>query len=318
MKKVLLISVSALALSAGAAFAQSSPVITGSPPANGSFTWMPTTTNPGQVGASVGTGNTSFIQQIGGENSIGSAATPISQDSDSTSGNYSEIYQGTGWWNMSNGSAANLTQSAVSGAENSSRISQTGSSQQATVSQYTTGPGNFTSVIEQSGSGNSATVNQGQSVTSGGITTVTAISGGATSSVSQTGTDGLVNVLQLSSNASSAVVQSGSGDGSTINVNVQQTGGATNGSTVWQQSDTSIASVTQGGLAGTNTSYVTQYNGANNDAVVQQTSGLGTTNYSYIDQQNGAFASLTQTASANNTSNIIQNGASFAYVKQGH
>ncbi len=60
MKKVLLISVSALALSAGAAFAQS-PVITGTPPTNGAFYYMPTTAAPALTSTNIPLGNTSLI-----------------------------------------------------------------------------------------------------------------------------------------------------------------------------------------------------------------------------------------------------------------
>ena len=115
MKKVLLMSVSALALSAGASFAQTSiPLVTSNVSA--------------QAPTAVAAGNDFYIEQIGNNNNIGDAThSGVTQNVDSTtgSGNYSEIYQGwQGGPKYSNNATAVVTQNASGGGTNTARTVQ--------------------------------------------------------------------------------------------------------------------------------------------------------------------------------------------------
>ena len=333
MKKVLLMSVSVLALSAGAAFAQTTiPSV------------APIAKSPVDNVYGTAVGDQSYVQQIGTGNQIGNDGNSgVTQQITNTGANYAEVYQG---WNggtntNSDNAKASVTQTPAGGAKNVSRTVQYGTndaantSNEAYTTQNTNGTG-ATSSLEQNGANLKAFVNQ--------------TGAGVTSNLSQTGNGGSVNVNQTSTGASSTIVQAGTGNGNTdpaqlFNINVQQSGWAsntsgvnqsgnnnlvsvsqsgspslTNNSTVLQTSDTSHATVIQDGTisaTGYNTSLVNQIAGAGNIANVTQHGAAGYENYSDVEQQNGANASLTQQASnGSNWSDIQQNGASFATVSQ--
>ena len=109
MKKVLLISVSVLALSAGAAFA-------GSP--NGAPSgWLtqPSAVTPVSPAGAVSPGNTSIVGQNGSGNQIGTSSNwGVDQSVDGSSGNYSNIQHGSSI-STSTGAKATVSQTSTSG-----------------------------------------------------------------------------------------------------------------------------------------------------------------------------------------------------------
>ena len=335
MRKLLIASVSVLALSAGAAFAQT--LIDQVAP----LAKTPVTSVYGGI-----SGNQSYIDQIGSNNTIGaSTATGVDQTVTGTSANYSEVYQGfSGGTTSSHNAKASVTQEAGGGVTNVSRIYQQDADNDAshsneayTTQKITSGTG-ATSSLEQNGSNLKAKVNQ--------------TGAGASSNLYQTGTGGSSNVNQISNNAQSVIVQSGAGnnyigtDHTAYNIDVQQTGSSTNisgasqsgdngaisvsqsgalgllnNSQVFQASSASSATIIQDGTSGTgfNTSLVNQSLGAGNQASVTQHANAGAyENYSNIQQTGGAYASLTQTTAGvgDNHSGINQDGDSFAYLAQ--
>ena len=298
MKKLYLISVSALALSASAAFAQSLPA---------------------KTGTNVSAGNESYIDQVGSGNYIGTAtATGVDQQAkDSTSGNYSEIYQGYGS-TSSTGGQATVQQTASAGPKNSARTVQYGSNQVASTTQNNSGvTGNvnaYTSVIEQSNAANAATVSQ-----------------------VQTGGSALSTVVQTGSNNNSVFGRTVNGTYVVGGVNVDQSGTlASNESHVTQDGNTSGVSVTQtssilDGISdgqkvyapSSNTSTVNQSAGVSNFALIYQNASLAGgsagSNTSTVTQSgsNGAV-SVYQTGINNNESIIGQTGSgSSVTVTQG-
>ncbi len=331
MRKVLIVSVSVLALSAGAAFGQSAA------PSNFA---SPSTISAGtnQIGGgSLTAGNKFYVDQVGAGNQIGSGTTGgvNQQVLSGTSYNYSEVYQGY-QSTQSNYGQATVNQTASAGGVNKSRIVQydnsgapnisfTGGNIASATQIVTVDGATNASTIEQTGSTNWANVTQG----SAGDSTVTpAISpsgGGATSTLSQNGSSLTASVTQTSVGAVSAIYQSGTGNGlkdaaanvvinqhglssnnsgvyqastTTANgtVTVEQYGasGVLNTSDVWQTSGSSMASVTQSGTVGLNTSYLNQNGGGINNATVIQTASTdGAENYSAITQSGGATAYVT-------------------------
>lgn len=295
MRKLLIASVSVLALSAGAAFAQSP--------------YMP--------------GNSSGVNQIGSNNSA-----TIEQALGTGSSNNSQVNQGyyswdpiggmSGYTSSSTNGVASVTQIGGNGSVINSSIQQTDAGQHATVTQDGSAGGSQSSNIWQStGStasspaGNSATLRQTtvgggtqnsgiSQENSGNIATVTQTTARSTdyqqSSVYQGGANGLVTVTQTGPNDNSNVNQYGNGNnalwtGATTvlgavsgGVSVNQGGLASNNSSVYQSSDFSGVAVLQDGTGGSNWSNVWQSDGVNNTAGVWQTAGAGTSNWSNISQ----------------------------------
>ena len=221
MKKLLIASVSMLALSAGAALAQT------------------TTTS-------------TLIQG-------GSVSATIDQASPGSS-NTSTVYQGVyGNGYTAAGSSVSVTQvgDAVSSVTSSS-IQQNGGNQNAIVNQNAALGGSQTSNITQSNSNNYANVSQ---TTAGTLNIqqsfVTQSGQNGRVTVTQTGPADLSSITQTSNNnnyytggyTSAGYVYGG--------VNVNQGGGAANTSYVTQSSDYSGVGISQSGTGGTNASYVT-------------------------------------------------------------
>ena len=287
MRKLILTSASALALSAGAAFA-------GAP-------------DPAKVGADVSAGNESTVEQIGSGNHVGTgASTGVDQQvMDNRSGNFSEVYQGN-YDPTSSSNGATLQQKAAGGAKNASRVSQNNKNNVAQIQQNTdatnagpasviysmpsftftdnhnsniiTGsgvsdpqaPGQFTSTLEQWGNNNQAYVNQG--IWGGPAATGRAFSG-----------------IEQSDSSS---------------VEVHQLGGANNWS-VANQTNSSATVSQDGNLGFTNGSYLVQTAGANANISQQASAG---NNLSSLDQT-GGFAGITQVAYAgSNTAAAMQTG----------
>lgn len=335
MKRVLLISVSALALSAGAAFAGSA-----SPPLDSSVGWQ--LTNPGSVpqqsgpSASATAGNYSTIEQIGSGNVIGNSSSLTSTEGTQASNNptlglgvdqklgnpkksnSSEIHQGSASaGTVSNNAAAGVTQ-ITDGGNNASYISQddgggtnaAGKGNTASVYEYSKG-GLVSSKILQSGGQLYANVEQGN--IAGNQTTVN----NASSYISQSGTGSSAAVIQESKGAQSTIIQSGVGNSylqtsaSTFNVSVTQKGGATNTSGVSQTNNKDgFAAITQNST-GTNNSGVIQYGSAGSVTVNQGNPGSSSTNTSGVYQ--GAVGSNASvvinqagTNSVNTTSYVTQ------------
>ena len=327
MKKLLLASVPVLALSAGAAFAQS---------------------NPAETGKNVAPGSDAVIQQIGSGNNISTFNQTVS---DSSSANYSEIFQGSTSGNTSSaGGTVSMTQLATSGAANSSRVYQTGNIQTATITQNSLGSGSFVSSIEQTGgSNNTVTVSQGVLTfnADGTVATNTAITGGAYSGVLQQGTNGqvtvnqtaagvsstvqqtagdknLASVTQASVGASSTITQSGSGDGTTINATVKQSSGSGNASFIGQSGYDDYVLVNQAG-GGTDNSSVTQsgqldqanvlqYSMASSSAITQS----GKSDQATVHQWAGSNVSgITQTGGTD-VATVLQSGntSGVSYITQ--
>ncbi len=241
MKKVLLISVSTLALSAGAAFAQ--------PPSTadvtGAYDTIHTATGTVVAGTpaaspSVSVGNSSTITQIGSGNQVGtSTATGVNQiigDSTTGDGNLSVINQGvTSPGNASYNAYSQVSQTVTGGGKASSLINQdSGASGASTsignwagVSQTIGGVGSATSTstVNQSGTALYANVTQGASGSP-----VNSVS----SYVGQSGSGASANVSQTVSGATSNIIQSGTGTwaggaagtGAVYNASVTQSGGS--------------------------------------------------------------------------------------------
>lgn len=282
MKKVLLISVSALALSAGAAFAQNA--------VQTQYGAIPTVAVPGsapQASSPNAYGNSSTIQQIGSGNTIGNssgtgATYGVDQQANSwASANLSVINQGTATGNNSYNSSASVTQQGSTGyGQASSLINQdsgaSGSSSSvgnsASVTQIVGGNQQVSySTINQSGQGNIAAVNQG--------TVNTTSVNGVTSYVGQSGIGATASVSQQVDNAQSVVLQNGAGNG--------------------VPSGTSA-----GALPGTPNVYVSQTAGTDVSGVSQNSATLGT-------------VSVTQAGYNYNTSQVVQTAAASATIWQG-
>ena len=342
MKRRFIVPALALALSAGAAFAQDIP----NPP------------------GAVSPGNVAVVEQVGTGNFIGSSATPgLDQTVNGAgSGNYANIYQGYTNVGTSTSSHATVSQTATGGALNISYTSQFGTNQTANVTQNNAGAGQFITWVQQGSqnngnilqgsAGNQATIDQavtvnGTFVTWGDdrpdfLTNLNTVAAGA--GVWQSGQNGIVSVTQRSSGALALVHQNGNGNGLTVNVNISQTGsaantaiveqdgsngqiivqqygpqGVTNVSNINQSSNNSYASVTQYGLIGGNTSTITQNAGLGSDkAYVTQDAESSSTNSSTITQQDGSYANVYQQSNyAANTSTIGQTGqGNTVYVRQ--
>jgi len=288
---------SALALSAGAALADS---------AADQATAISTQYN-GISAAAAGTpaasaplwnGNYSSIDQIGGNNNVGTSTTwGVDQQSlAATSANSSVINQGKADYASYNASASVTQQSKGSG-QASSLINQDsgfgatgGYGNSASVTQIVGGDSYNVSysTVNQSGAALVAVVNQGVSGTP--VSNVT-------SYIGQSGQNGSVNVNQQASGGSSVVLQTGTGNVAAVgvlpaipNVSVSQTSTGSDTSTVSQNSTTlGIVGVTQSGSA---------------------------TNISHVDQTGAATANIYQLGASNNTSGVGQTGTGSATVYQ--
>ena len=271
MKKFFIASASVLALSAGAALAQS----------------------PGQSSTSGmvqdGTGNTATIDQT-----LNNGAS-----------NTSNVYQGVNGNKLAaSSSSVSVTQIGGLKSQATSTVTQNDSSQSATVSQNGTNGGQLTSVVSQSGGNNAATVAQVSANTTdiqNAIVTQTGTHG--TASVSQQGPSNGAAVTQTGNNYSRAtVIQAGTGDTAGAagpvstaaaglvdsGVNVNQIGSSTNTAGVSQYSDYSGVSVSQGGAGGINSATINQWSGSDNWAGVSQSAAPGATNGATI-QQSGTW-----------------------------
>lgn len=250
MRKLLIISVSALSLSAGTAFAQS---------------------------------NTSDVEQIGS-----SITATINQKINNGTSNSSTVYQGyAGNGDPAYNSSATVTQ--IGGGNNSvisSGIQQNDGYQTATVYQNASNGGTQTSGITQSNYGNTANVTQiTANSTDKQVSYVTQSGQYGLVTVSQGGPNDYSNVVQTGNYNNGNVSGSTAYQAVSGGVNVNQGGSSTNISNVNQYSDYSGVAVTQNGSAGgTNISTVTQSGGNSNFASVYQTAGAVVTNTSTIGQ----------------------------------
>ena len=181
MKKLLIASASLLALSAGAAFAQSA-----------------------------GQSNTSGLFQSGSGNSV-----TIDQAINAGACNTSNVYQGVnGDGSAASNSSVSVTQIGGVGSQTTSTATQNGSSQTAAVSQDATKGGQLTSAISQSGGGNTATVTQVSSnITDVQNSSITQTGARGVASVSQQGpADGAIVTQSGDYYGRVTVIQSGTGD----------------------------------------------------------------------------------------------------------
>lgn len=317
MRKLLIASVSVLALSAGAAYADPNAV-------ENQYSGIGTVAVPGSAplaAAPTVYGNSSTVQQIGSGNTVGGVGTyGVDQlVGNAGSANSSTVKQGNST-HSSAGASASVTQHTSSGGLASSLINQdnagaaTTTTNSATVTQIITGGTGTTaglSTINQSGNGLQATVTQGASAAA-----VHSVS----SYVGQAGTGGKANVNQTVSGAQSVVLQNGTAGsvatGTGYNVDVQQTSG-TNTSGVSQESiSLGAVTVNQSGT-GTNNSQVWQTAAAT--ASVQQAGNSN--NQSALSQTAAGTANVYQTGtgSANlNMSAINQGGTGTINVYQGY
>ena len=252
MKKLLMISVSALALSAGAAFADNSSTLN----QNGDR-------NQATIDQALSGGATNNSTVYQGVNGNGNASTDGVADIGQIGGNgsilNSYVQQNDAKQN------AKVRQNGQKGGQQTSNITQSNSGNHADVTQTTqSGTDNQQSYITQTGKNGSATVNQ-----SGHLDF---------SSISQTGND----------NNPGAFV--GTTTFGTVNggVEVTQSGTATNTSYVNQDSDSSGVKVNQDGLSGTNYSQIAQNAGGNNNTVYSSQSANGFNNTSLVTQS-GTF-----------------------------
>ena len=262
MKKVLLISVSALALSAGAALAG------GVSPAPGDMIWEDSVGAVGQQSgpsANATAGNYSTIEQIGSGNYVGNSGTTgvYQKLNDKTHSNSSEIHQGSASaQTQSNNATASVTQ-VTAGGSTASYVGQddgngtngVGKGNTASVAQHSTG-GTDSSKITQSGSQLYANVAQGQGVL--GLTV-----SNASSYISQLGTGSSASVTQTSAGAQSTITQDGTGNayngkpaGGTYNVSVSQSPSSDTSGVNQTSNNNGTVSVQQDGLADTNKSGV--------------------------------------------------------------
>ena len=260
MKKLLIASVSMLALSAGAAFAQTS---------------------------------SSDLYQNGNSN-----AATVNQANDGSSSVYSFVHQGDGTYgNAAYNSSASVTQIGNSYATTNSGVIQNDSYQSATVNQNNAAGGTQNSGITQSNYGNSANVtqvtvnawdSQYSSVTqSGQYGSVTVAQNGPADSSTVTQSGYGSNPSWAGGSTAYQYVAGG--------VNVSQSGSSSNQSSVTQSSDFSGAAVVQNGDWGTNLSSLTQSGGSGNIASVWQTASNGVTNTSTLAQiGNGNVAGVYQ------------------------
>ena len=332
MKKVLLLSASALALSAGAAFAQTSAPTGFATQTSDTGSILPGATAPN---SNVSFGNSSTIEQVGTNNQLGTSpwANGVDQQVlDIYSGNYSEIHQGTaaGAGTTSSYARATVTQTASNGGTTSSLVNQDDGGKtndgfwtynEAYTTQIVTASGLVQSSISQSGANLKANVSQN-------------VAGSASSNIQQTGTSGSVNVNQTSIGATSVVIQDGTGNGNAIpwetsNVNVQQTGTGTNNSAVDQtklQSGGTVA-INQGGgsTSSTNNSVVSQSSGTGSVTVNQNVAWAGdnvsSNNSGVLQNGSGGIVTINQSGSDGllNTSSVVQTSGdttSFASITQ--
>ena len=267
MSKLFIASVSVLALSAGAAFAQSLPL-----------------PNPGNVSNifTNGTGNAASIDQA-----IGSGTS-----------NTSTVYQGyNGNGNPANYSSVDVGQIGGNLSKITSTITQNDSYQKAYVRQDASIGGTQVSNITQTNYGNSASVQQ-TTPNSGTI---------QHSNITQSGQNSSASVIQGGQADTSTVVQTGNnsnasaagyrytGAAGTVagGVSVNQGGWTTNTSTVTQHSDYSGVAVTQNGGGGYNWSNVTQTGSGNFAGVIQ--TAASSNNTSVVSQVgNGNTAGVYQ------------------------
>jgi hypothetical protein len=281
MKKLLIASVSVLALSAGAAFAGS---------------------------------NGSDVEQIGS-----TLSATVGQTINGGSSNSSTIYQGySGNGDPAYNSGATVTQIGGAGSTISSGIQQNDGYQNATVYQDGSKGGSQSSGITQSYYGNTANVTQ---VSAGGSQASSVTQSGAynQATVSQAGVNDSSTVSQTGWYNNNGYILGTPVGGVYGGVNVSQSGGSTNSSGVTQASYASGVDVIQGGTGGSNSSSVNQTDSYYQGAYVSQTANGGS-NTSYITQGGGNSngAAVIQSASGGvNWSNIVQSGAgNSAYLSQ--
>lgn len=245
MKKAFLISTSVLALSAGAAFAQT---------------------------------NSSNLYQNGSGN-----AASIDQTAGATGTNGSDVYQG--YYNNGDAATNSTVSVMQIGGNTYSQIIQNDGNQHAAVEQHNSAGGIQNSYIVQSdttNTGNTATVIQTTSLSSdnqeshvtqsgaGGLVTVTQNGPSDKSTVTQNGNYN--NPTDAGSQYTNALGWVAGG------VKIIQESGAGNTSTVNQFSSNSGIAVTQDGTTGTNGSEVDQWAGSGNFAGVYQTASASMNN----------------------------------------
>lgn len=275
---------------------------------------------PGSVSA----GNSSTIDQIGSNNSIGSGSGAAivygvdQQVSGNTSGNWSGIYQGTNVSSASNDSAT-VHQVAAGGAKNAALTIQGGAHNTAqtwqnTAVTYATPPGTFTFTAPSI----SFTTSSGGTLTYPGFTASPQAYGTFVSTIDQSGSsNSTAKVYQggwnlvtqqpnLSAPATGADYSSVIQTGSQASMQVRQINGASNYSSATQGSSTAI--LTQDGYAGySNVSVLNQSAGAISNNMSQD--AVGGNNISYINQTGGTVNQLTQVSwGGTNTSGIYQIG----------
>jgi hypothetical protein len=312
MKKLLMISVSALALSAGAAFATDQ--VTDITASYDTLKIAPNIAAPAgapQADTNVTVGAaSSTIDQIGDANTVGDATNYGAKQHviDGDSGAKSVIRQGSAasGQNKSYNATASVTQEVSGKGFATSLINQdsTGGGTSsvgntATVTQIIDGGTKASaSTINQSGEGLSATISQG-------------VSGTAVSNVSsyigQGGTGGTVNVEQQASGASSVVLQDGKAgatlpSGFDYNVNVLQANGVGHFSGVDQSGDLGAITVIHRGYP--NTTSIDQKGDYDSAKVTQ----IGEHNQVKITQHGNHDTAIVQQSGNNLNAQINQFG----------
>lgn len=233
------------------------------------------------AGAASAQSTSSDIEQIGGSN----GATVTQQLNGGTS-NTSYVYQGSGGdGDASNSSQATVTQNGAALSKISSTVQQNDSSQIASVTQNGAAGSTQGSTVTQSNSGNNATVQQTASadysqqstITQSGMSGVVSVTQAGANDNSQVSQTGSYNNLNWTGSSTAAGLVTGG-------VNVNQSGAASNTSIVSQANNYSGILVKQEGVGGSNLSTVNQNTGQWDTAGVYQTAGAGISNSSTINQ----------------------------------